>query len=55
MPRGLINFEAMRAKGEGYTQDMWDYHHSDEFAKKRIPYKNFVRTRGSYNQQTIAD
>jgi hypothetical protein len=55
MPRGLINFEAMRAKGEGYTQDMWDYHHSDEFAKKRISYKNFVRTRGSYNQQTIAD
>tara|TARA_B110000438_G_scaffold289555_1_gene324243 strand:+ start:160 stop:1623 length:1464 start_codon:yes stop_codon:yes gene_type:complete len=43
---GLINWCKHLARSEGYTQDMWDYHHSEEFAKKRIPYKEFTNKNG---------
>jgi hypothetical protein len=41
---GWINF--VRGMAGGYDQDMWDYHHSAEYAKNRIPYEDYVKKNG---------
>ena len=42
----VINWWKHVAKSMGYTQDMWDYHHSEEFAKNRIPYEEIINKNG---------
>lgn len=40
---GWINFVGWMASAEGYNQEKWDYHHSPEFAKNRIPYEEYIK------------
>jgi len=41
---GWINF--FLGMTGGYDQDMWDYHHSAEFAKNRTSYEDYVKKNG---------
>jgi hypothetical protein len=41
---GWINL--VRGMAGDYDQDMWDYHHSEEFAKNRLSYGEFTKANG---------